>query len=106
VPDRRNKLARSQFIKAKREQKVLAECPGLTAVQGDRGHKLVGAFVADPSVTNSSFEIEFGFFGHQEHAPAAWTVRPAEFRGRGRVGVAGELDAHRRISSTASSPHP
>src|ERR1700691_3068021 len=69
--------------------------------QRDGGHELVSAIIANPGVTNSSSVIEFRFFGHQEHAPAAGTIRPADFQSRSSVGVAGELDAHRRISSTA-----
>ena len=67
----------------------------------------MSAIIANPGVTYASSEIELGFFGHQQDAPAAGTVRSAEIKGRrGRFGVAGELDAHRRISSTVLSPHP
>jgi hypothetical protein len=64
----------------------------------------VSAFVADPSVTDSTSEIELGFFGHQEHAPATGTIRPAKIQRGSRFGGAGALDAHRRLSSTEPSP--
>jgi hypothetical protein len=51
-------------------------------------------------VADTSFEIELGFFGDQQDAPATRTIGAAEILRHRFGGVAGELDAHRRFSST------
>jgi hypothetical protein len=76
---------------------------GLTRPQGDRGHKLMRAFVARPGVPDATSQIECGFFSDQQNAAAARTFGSAKTMGGGFRSVAGELQGHRRSSATL--PH-
>jgi hypothetical protein len=52
---------------------------------------------------DASFEVELGFLGDQQDAPATRAFGAAKILGQSLLGAAGELDAHRRTSSTL--PH-
>ncbi len=54
---------------------------GLTRPQGNRGHELVRAIVARPSVADPTSEIKRGCFGDQHHAAATRAFGSAELLG-------------------------
>jgi len=57
-------------------------------------------------VADATSEIKRGFLGDQQNAAAARAFGSAELVGYRLRGVASELDAHRRTSSTFPSLHP
>ena len=55
------------------------------------------AIIARPDMADASLEIELGCLGNQQHTAAARTFRAAKIPHHDVLGIAGELDAHRRL---------
>lgn len=91
-------------------QQLAQQWPGtetvLTRPQRDRGHKLVGTFVARPRVADAASQIESGFLGDQQNAAARRAFGSAKIVRYQLRSVASDLHGHRRSSATVPVLQP